>query len=127
MPVWPPSSSLSSPYCPRCGAANCRSAGVRDHFACLQCGAQFQLEQRQGQTVLRMQPTASAPDWSRLRSHLRWLLPALAVVSAGPACGARPRAAMAPVLRHSRAVAAKAPAAKRQEVRVNAWVEDMTP
>ena len=84
MPVWPPSSSLSSPYCPRCGAANCRSAGARDHFACLQCGAQFQLEQRQGQTVLRMQPTASAPDWSRLRSHLRWLLPALAVALAMP-------------------------------------------
>ncbi|QMV71511.1 hypothetical protein HS961_00925 [Comamonas piscis] len=84
MPVWSSSSSLSSPYCPRCGAANCRSAGARDHFACLQCGAQFQLEQYPGQTVLRMQPSASEPSLHRLRSHWPWLLPALALVAAMP-------------------------------------------
>lgn len=76
--------SWSSPYCPRCGAADCRSAGVRHVFACLQCGAQFQLEHSPGQTLVRMQSSASAPDWTRLRSHLYWLLPALALAVAMP-------------------------------------------
>jgi hypothetical protein len=49
-------------------------------LACLQCGVQFQLEQRPGQTVLRMQPSASEPSWHRLRSHLPWLLPAPALL-----------------------------------------------
>ena len=84
MPVWPPSSSLSSPYCPRCGAANCRSAGARDRFACLQCGAQFRLEQLQGQSFAAGQAAPGAPNGARLRQHLPWLAVALAMLVSIP-------------------------------------------
>ncbi|MEJ5152662.1 hypothetical protein [Comamonas sp. MYb396] len=84
MPVWPPSSSLSSPYCPRCGAANCRSAGARDRFACLQCGAQFRLEQLQGQVFTGMSTTADAASGARLRRHLPWLAVLLAMLLSIP-------------------------------------------
>ena len=84
MPVWPPSSSLSSPYCPRCGAANCRSAGARDRFACLQCGAQFRLEQLQGQVFAGMSASADAASGARLRRHLPWVLVLLAMLVSIP-------------------------------------------
>lgn len=75
-------SSWSSPYCPRCGAARCRSAGPRNAFACLQCGAQFSIDGSQGLPHVRMH--TPAPGLARLQSHMRWLLPLLLLLMALP-------------------------------------------
>ncbi|WP_395026477.1 hypothetical protein [Comamonas odontotermitis] len=75
-------SPWSSPYCPRCGAADCRSAGPRNAFACLQCGAQFSVDHGQGLPQVRMH--SPAPGLARLQSHMWWLLPLLVVLMVLP-------------------------------------------
>ncbi|MFE1573039.1 hypothetical protein [Comamonas odontotermitis] len=75
-------SPWSSPYCPRCGAADCRSAGPRNAFACLQCGAQFSVDHGQGLPQVRMHTPASG--LARLQSHMRWLFPLLVVLMVLP-------------------------------------------
>ncbi|TDS76300.1 hypothetical protein [Comamonas sp. JUb58] len=84
MPAWSSASSLSSPYCPRCGAAHCRSAGAPHAFACLECGAQFRLEQLQGQVFTGMPASAGAASGARLRRHLPWLVVLLAMLVSIP-------------------------------------------
>ncbi len=84
MPAWSTASSLLSPYCPRCGAAHCRSAGVPHAFACLQCGAQFRLEQLQGQAYPGMPASADAASGARLRRHLPWVAVLLAMLVSIP-------------------------------------------